>query len=225
MAPVRYTVAAGDTLSGIAARFAVRGGWPALYAANRQVIGRDPDAIRPGMVLALAHTPVRAPPASGRAGPGPRRPAPPPSGSAGTGHQPGPASTAKSATAGMPPWLRTMLLAVGLLIAAAFLTEAVLAVARRRRRQAAGRAPRPGPVEAGQQSAPRRLCPNKARIILADYDRLVVTCNQRDGMVYVLRPPGQDPKAILQVARLVLPEEPYGELAAQLGVAAGWRME
>ncbi len=225
MAPVRYTVAVGDTLSGIAARFAVRGGWPALYAANRQVIGRDPDAIRPGMVLAVAHTPVPAPPASGRAGPGPRRPAPPPSGSAGTGHQPVPASTAGSATAGMPPWLRTMLLAVGLLIAAAFLTEAVLAVARRRRRRAAGRAPQPDPVEDGQQSAPRRLCPNRARIILADYDRLVVTCNQRDGVVYVLRPPGQDPKAILQVARLVLPEEPYGELAAQLGVAAGWRME
>ncbi len=225
MAPVHYTVAAGDTLSGIAARFAVRGGWPALYAANRQIIGRDPDAIRPGMVLALAHPPVPAPPASGQAGPSPRRPATPPSGSVGTGHQPAPTSTAEPATAGMPPWLRTMLLAVGLLIAAAFLAEPVLAVARRRRRHAPGRAPRPSPAEAGQQSAPRRLCPNRARIILADYDRLVVTRNERDGMVYVLRPPGQDPKAILQVARLVLPEEPYGELAAQLGVAAGWRME
>ena len=49
--PARYTVAAGDTLSGIAARFAVRGGWPALYAANRQAIGPDPDVIRPGTVL------------------------------------------------------------------------------------------------------------------------------------------------------------------------------
>ena len=225
MASVHYTVAAGDTLSGIAARFAVRGGWPALYAVNRQVIGRDPDAIRPGMVLTLARLPVPAPPVSGRARPGPRRPAPPPSGSAGTGHEPAPASTAGPATAGMPPWLRTMLLAVGLLVAAAFIAEPVLAVARRRRRQVADRAPRPSPAEAGQQPVPRRLCPNRARIILADYDRLVVTRNERDGMVYVLRPPGQDPKAILQVARLVLPEEPYGELAAQLGVAAGWRME
>ncbi len=221
----RYVVRSGDTLSGIAARFAVRGGWPALYAANRRVIGRDPDAIRPGMVLALAHPAVPAPPALGRAGPGPRRPAPSPPGSAGTGHQPVPTSTAEPVTAGMPPWLKTMLLAVGLLIAAAFLTDAVLAAARRRRRRAAGQAPRPGPVETGQQSAPRRLCPNRARIIMADYDRLVVTCNQRDGMIYVLRPPGQDPKAILQVARLVLPEEPYGELAARLGVAAGWRLE
>ena len=225
MAPVHYTVAAGDTLSGIAARFAVRGGWPALYAANRHFIGRDPDAIRPGMVLAIARPPVPAPPGPGRAGPGPRRPAPPPSGSVGTGHQPAPAGTAEPAAAGMPTWLRTMLLAVGLLIVAAFLAEPVLVVARRRRRRAAGRAPRPSPAQAGQQSPPRRLCPNRARIILADHDRLVVTRNERDGMVYVLRPPGQDPKTILQVARLVLPEEPYGELAAQLGVAAGWRME
>ena len=33
--PASYVVQPGDTLAGIAARFAVRGGWPALYAANR----------------------------------------------------------------------------------------------------------------------------------------------------------------------------------------------
>jgi nucleoid-associated protein YgaU len=49
----RYVVQPGDTLSAIAARFAVPGGWPALYAANRSVIGPDPDTIRPGTVLAL----------------------------------------------------------------------------------------------------------------------------------------------------------------------------
>ena len=64
--PVRYTVAAGDTLSGIAAALAVRGGWPALYAANRQIIGPDPGVIRPGTVLAVPAPP--APPAS-EAGP------------------------------------------------------------------------------------------------------------------------------------------------------------
>ena len=52
----RYRVAAGDTLSAIAARFAVRGGWPALYAANRDRIGPDPGAIRPGRV-----SPTRTP--------------------------------------------------------------------------------------------------------------------------------------------------------------------
>ena len=49
----RYVVRPGDTLSGIAARLAVRGGWPALYAANRPVIGPDPDVIRAGTVLVL----------------------------------------------------------------------------------------------------------------------------------------------------------------------------
>src|SRR6201982_3908891 len=49
----RYAVRPGDTLAGIAARFAVRGGWPALYAANRPLIGPDPNTIRPGTVLVL----------------------------------------------------------------------------------------------------------------------------------------------------------------------------
>ena len=49
----RYVVQPGDTLSGIAARLAVRGGWAALYAANRPLIGPDPDVIRPGTVLVL----------------------------------------------------------------------------------------------------------------------------------------------------------------------------
>ena len=52
-APARYTITAGDTLSGIAAALAVPGGWPALYAANRPAIGPDPDAIRAGTVLAI----------------------------------------------------------------------------------------------------------------------------------------------------------------------------
>src|SRR6201992_3472029 len=51
--PVRYTVAAGDSLSAIAARFGVRGGWPALYAANRAAVGPDPGAIQAGTRLAI----------------------------------------------------------------------------------------------------------------------------------------------------------------------------
>ena len=62
-------------------------------------------------------------------------------------------------------------------------------------------------------------------VVLADYDRLVVTQNKGDGTVCVLRPPGQDPKTILRVARLVLPEGAYGELAEQLGMSASWPME
>jgi hypothetical protein len=70
--------------------------------------------------------------------------------------------------------------------------------------------------------SPPRNC---RRFVLADYDRLVVTHNQADDTVCVLRPPGEDPRAILRVARLVLPEVPYEELAEQLGVPASWPME
>ena len=62
-------------------------------------------------------------------------------------------------------------------------------------------------------------------IVMADYDRVVVTCSKQDDTVFVLRPPGEDPKAVLRAARLVLPEGPYGELADQLGEPAGWPME
>jgi murein DD-endopeptidase MepM/ murein hydrolase activator NlpD len=48
-----YTVASGDTLSGIAADRHVAGGWPQLYAENRAVVGADPDLIFPGQRLAL----------------------------------------------------------------------------------------------------------------------------------------------------------------------------
>lgn len=47
-----YTVKAGDTLSGIAAKFPGVA-WRAIYDANRAVIGADPDMIRPGQVLTI----------------------------------------------------------------------------------------------------------------------------------------------------------------------------
>jgi murein DD-endopeptidase MepM/ murein hydrolase activator NlpD len=49
----RYTVEAGDTLSGIAENHDVPGGWPQLYKDNRTVVGGDPDLIFPGQRLAL----------------------------------------------------------------------------------------------------------------------------------------------------------------------------
>ena len=264
-APARYTVAAGDTLSGIAAEFAVRGGWPTLYAANRRAVGPDPDVIHAGTVLTFPHPAAPALPAPGRAHRRYHRPVPPPSPPAGHRHRPLPVTQGAPAAAGMPQWLKTMLLAVGLLVLAAFLVEPVLVV-RRRRQQAAVRAlpprtaiqpgnavPEPGRAEpGGAVPEPGRAVPEprtavsgpcaavsgartagpgqasgcwrpgaeRAHIVLADYDRLVVTRNVRDDTVYVLRPPGEDPKAILRVARLVLPEGPYGELAKQLGMPA-----
>jgi len=228
-APVRYTVVSGDTLAGIAAALAVRGGWPALYAANRRVIGPDPNMIRPGTVLTVSQPAAPAPaPSSPVTGPGrPRYPVPPSSAPAGSGHRPAP-EKGTPASAGMPQWLKTMLLAAALLIGAAFLAEPVL-VLRRRRRQAADRAAGlrmagsgQGPGPEGQGPGSGRLVPEEARVVLADYDRVVVTRSTPDGTVYVLRPPGEDPRAILRAARLVLPEGPYRELAEQLGLPASW---
>lgn len=47
-APPSYTVRPGDTLSGIAAKYRVPGGWRALYVANHAVIGGNPNMISPG---------------------------------------------------------------------------------------------------------------------------------------------------------------------------------
>jgi hypothetical protein len=48
-----HRVAAGDSLSGIADEYGVRGGWPELYERNRDVVGSDPDLILPGQELRL----------------------------------------------------------------------------------------------------------------------------------------------------------------------------
>ena len=227
MAPARYTVEAGDTLAGIAALLAVRGGWPALYAANRRVIGPDPNTIRPGTVLTVRRPAVSAPSA-----PRPGRPHPVPPPSAGSGHRPLPAGTATPTASGMPRWLKTTLLAAGLVVGAAFLAEPVLLVFRRRRRRASARAAAvpeqarepvlvPSPRE-GREPDPGRPAAAEAGIVLADYDRVVVTRSLHDGTVYVLRPPGEDPRVILRAARVVLPEDLYRELAGQLGMPASW---
>ncbi|MEU8524638.1 transglycosylase family protein [Streptomyces sp. NPDC048629] len=48
-----YTVLPGDNLSEIAAEHELHGGWKALYKANRETVGADPDLIRPGQSLDL----------------------------------------------------------------------------------------------------------------------------------------------------------------------------
>jgi LysM repeat protein len=224
--PARYTIQAGDSLSGIAAALGVRGGWPALFAANRKAIGPDPDVIHPGTVLVLPGRPPASPSSSRPASHHQAHPAPPATHAVRPHHAPQ-TRTSTPAPAGMPQWLRITLLVAGLLIGAAFLAELVLAIARRRRQPVAGNAP---PETAQPENAPpKTVSPSPPRscrrFVLADYDRLVVTHNQADDTVCVLRPPGEDPRAILRVARLVLEEDPYEELADQLGVPASWPME
>jgi LysM repeat protein len=236
--PIRYTVGVGDTLSGIAAALGTSGGWPALYAANRQEIGPNPDAIRAGTALAIPHSASPALHPASSASPPVSRPGPTPTGTPAsapaTTPAAGPSSAAAQPTAqasasasalpsrpttgrrhprsapmltvgGLPRWLEIVLVAAGLLIATAFLTEPVLAIARRRR------AARPAVAEAS--------------IVLADYERLVVTHSRQDGTVYVLRPPDADPHAILLAARLVLGQDRYEALAGHLGVPAHWPRE
>ncbi|OPC83797.1 hypothetical protein B4N89_25205 [Embleya scabrispora] len=48
-----YTVKSGDTLSAIAAKFGVKGGYKALHAANAGVIGDNPNVIGVGTKLAV----------------------------------------------------------------------------------------------------------------------------------------------------------------------------
>ncbi|MFF3606335.1 transglycosylase family protein [Streptomyces sp. NPDC002463] len=48
-----HTVQAGDTLASIARRFGIKGGWAALYAANRSLIGPDPNRIVVGTMLRI----------------------------------------------------------------------------------------------------------------------------------------------------------------------------
>ena len=222
----RYTIQAGDSLSAIAVALGVRGGWQALYAANRKAIGPDPDVIHPGAVLVLPGRSAAAPSSSRPASHQQAHPAPSATHAVRPHHAPQ-TRTSAPAPAGMPRWLRLMLLAAGLLIGAAFLAELVLAIARRRRQPVPGDA-QPQHAQPGNDQpeaaspGPPRSC---RRLVLADYDRLVVTHNRADDTVCVLRPPGVDPRAILRVARLVLPEDPYEELADQLGVSASWPME
>jgi LysM repeat protein len=236
--PVRYTVTAGDTLSGIAARLAVPGGWQALYSANRRAIGPDPNLLRPGAILVTprspASTPGRVPPAP-RSGQGHQQPAPSPAQpqpsppanarpssnapspaqaqppasaqSARAGHQPQPVVSRPAATR-VPRWLQTLLLAAGVLIAIAFLSEPAMMLSRRRRR-----------------ASQAREAVEKARIVLANHERLIVTYSTADDTVYVLTPPGEDPRAVLRAARLVLPDDTYEVLAGHLGVPANWPLE
>lgn len=85
-AALTHTVQSGDSLSRIATQYSVPGGWPALYEANRSVVGDNPNALQVGQVLSI---------------PGVEDPAPLPI--PGTGVYRGPGETAK--VDGFGSWL------------------------------------------------------------------------------------------------------------------------
>jgi len=71
-----YTVQSGDTLWDIAQRaYADPEDWDTIYNANKQVIGNDPNLIKPGQVL---HIPVQSDPSKPSPSPQPT-PGPTPS--------------------------------------------------------------------------------------------------------------------------------------------------
>src|SRR5512146_1400059 len=233
----RYQIAPGDTLSGVAARFGLPGAWQALYAANRAVIGPDPDVLRTRTLLATpGKPPARSPtPHPGQHAQPPPRPTAhprqhahqPPRPTAHSGHRAPqsappadsghtrtpvrtrtPGSAASPVTA-MPAWLDALLAAVGLLIGGAFLLHLIMAAAPRRRKGAARAAPTATAPTAtaptataltataataagapGTEAAAVRPAQDRTAIVMADYDRLIVTHSAADDTVYVLRPPG-----------------------------------
>jgi len=133
----------------------------------------------------------------------------------------------------MPRWLQDALLATGLLLVIAFAVEPALAIGRRRRRTARVAQERAAGESAAQEFAAQesaaqefavqeRAAVKTARFVEAAHDRLIVTYCAREDTVYLLTPPGEDPRAVLRAARLVLPEDTYEELAGHLGVPSGW---
>jgi LysM domain len=249
-----WTVRPGDTLSAIAAALALPGGWQALYAANRRVVGPDPDLIRAGIILvtpgsaARTATAHKKAPASAGAGSG-RQQAPP---RVTTSHRkvrelpgsPGALTVSVRRTASaavMPRWLKDTLLATGLLLVIAFTVEPALAIGRRRRRTARAAQERAAQESAAGDSAAQEFAAQEfaaqqlatqqravvktARFVEAEHERLIVTYCAREDTVYLLTPPGEDPRAVLRAARLVLPEDTYEELAGHLGVPSGWPRE
>jgi hypothetical protein len=119
----------------------------------------------------------------------------------------------------MPRWLKAALLIVAALTVASFVAQPAVAVARHRRRDVRARAGARG-RDRGQRAAARM-----ARVIQADHERLIVTYSISDDTVYLLTPPGEDPRVVLRAARLVVPEDTYEDLADHLGVPSGWQRE
>jgi len=48
-----HVVKSGETLSSIARLYQVKGGWQALYKANKQMVGPHPDRLNPGTLLLI----------------------------------------------------------------------------------------------------------------------------------------------------------------------------
>ncbi|MYS08814.1 LysM peptidoglycan-binding domain-containing protein, partial [Streptomyces sp. SID6041] len=61
-----YTVVSGDSLSLIAQKKGIQGGWKGLYRANQSVVGDNPSLIHPGLELTLHRSSAKAAPAQAK---------------------------------------------------------------------------------------------------------------------------------------------------------------
>ncbi|MFH9727678.1 transglycosylase SLT domain-containing protein [Streptomyces sp. NPDC017254] len=64
-----YTVVSGDSLSLIAQKKGIQGGWKGLYRANKSAVGDNPSLIHPGLELTLRPGSVKAAPAQAKKAP------------------------------------------------------------------------------------------------------------------------------------------------------------
>ncbi|MFE2558070.1 transglycosylase SLT domain-containing protein [Streptomyces sp. NPDC059352] len=58
-----YTVVSGDSLSLIAQKKGIQGGWKAIYRANKAAVGDNPSLIHPGLELTIRRDSAKAAPA------------------------------------------------------------------------------------------------------------------------------------------------------------------
>ncbi|MFJ4908959.1 transglycosylase SLT domain-containing protein [Streptomyces sp. NPDC093249] len=61
-----YTVVSGDSLSLIAQKKGIQGGWEDLYRINKNAVGDNPSLIRPGLELTIHRISAKAAPAQAR---------------------------------------------------------------------------------------------------------------------------------------------------------------
>ncbi|MFD0071280.1 transglycosylase SLT domain-containing protein [Streptomyces sp. NPDC127166] len=64
-----YTVVSGDSLSLIARKKGIQGGWKNLYHANKSVVGDNPSLIHPGLELTIRRDSVKAAPTQAKTKP------------------------------------------------------------------------------------------------------------------------------------------------------------
>ncbi|MEV6250921.1 LysM peptidoglycan-binding domain-containing protein [Streptomyces sp. NPDC051742] len=64
-----YTVVSGDSLSLIAQKKGIQGGWKSLYRTNRSTVGDNPSLIHPGLELTIGRDSAKAAPAKAKATP------------------------------------------------------------------------------------------------------------------------------------------------------------